>query len=141
MASVHDLAADILQKQGRMTAMKLQKLVYYCQAWSLVWDEAALFPERIEAWAGGPVVPALYYKHRGQFEVSTWEGDPTLLTQTQRETVDSVLKFYGKKTGQWLSELTHKEEPWLNAREGLAALERGNREITLAAMHEYYGKL
>ena len=36
---VFDVAAYILQKTGSMTTMKLQKLVYYSQAWSLVWDE------------------------------------------------------------------------------------------------------
>ena len=30
--SVHDVAAYILEKQGPMTAMKLEKLVYYAQA-------------------------------------------------------------------------------------------------------------
>mgnify|MGYP001247259517 CR=1 FL=1 len=39
MVSVFDVASYILQKQGPMTTMKLQKLVYYCQAWSLVWNE------------------------------------------------------------------------------------------------------
>ena len=37
MASVYDVAAYILEKQGAMTTWKLQKLVYYSQAWSLVW--------------------------------------------------------------------------------------------------------
>jgi hypothetical protein len=41
MASARDVAAYILSRQGRMTAMKLQKLVYYSQAWSVVWDERA----------------------------------------------------------------------------------------------------
>ena len=59
MSNVHDVAAMILNEQGAMTAMKLQKLVYYCQAWHLVWDEECLFPERIEAWANGPVVRAI----------------------------------------------------------------------------------
>jgi len=49
--SVHDVAAYILKKQGEMSAMKLQKLVYYSQAWSLVWDEKPLFRAQIEAWA------------------------------------------------------------------------------------------
>lgn len=142
MATVHDVAAAILQKHGPMTALKLEKLVYYCQAWSLVWDEAPLFMERIEAWAGGPVVPALYYQHRGQFEVKTWKlGQPDSLSPAQNETIDSVLKFYGGKTSQWLSDLTHREDPWIQAREGLAPLERGNKEITLASMAEYYGML
>jgi len=140
-ASVHDVAAYILMKTGPVTAMKLEKLVYYCQAWSLVWDEKPLFKERIEAWAGGPVVPALYYRHRGQFQIENWEGNPDNLTPSQHETIDSVLNYYGNKQSQWLSDLTHKEEPWIHARSGLAPLERGNREITLASMAEYYGGL
>ena len=34
MASVFDAAAYILEKKGEMTTLKLQKLVYYAQAWS-----------------------------------------------------------------------------------------------------------
>jgi uncharacterized phage-associated protein len=141
MANVHDVAAAILQKQSPMTALKLEKLVYYCQAWSLVWDEAPLFSERIEAWAGGPVVPALYYRHRGQFQIAGWEGNPAALSKTQDDTIDAVLRYYGTKTSQWLSDLTHSEEPWITARQGLAPLERGNREITIASMAEYYSGL
>ena len=142
MASAHDVAAFVLNKIAPMTALKLEKLVYYSQAWSLVWDEAPLFNERIEAWAGGPVVPALYYHHRGQFEVTKWTlGNPDNLSQNQKDTIESVLKFYADKTSQALSDLTHQEDPWIKARTGLAPLERGNREITLADMAEYYGSL
>lgn len=38
----------------------------------------------------------------------------------------------------WLSELTHLEEPWKKARKGLSPNERGNNEITLDSMAEYY---
>ena len=65
--SVLDVAAYILDKRGKMSTWKLQKLCYYAQAWSLVWDEEPLFEENIEAWANGPVVPRLYRKHQGQF--------------------------------------------------------------------------
>src|ERR1700730_81854 len=68
--TVHDVAAFIVNRQGEMSAMKLQKLVYYSQAWSLVWDDEPLFDDAIEAWANGPVVRALYARHRGQFKVS-----------------------------------------------------------------------
>jgi uncharacterized phage-associated protein len=141
MVSVHDVAAYIVEKHGPMTAMKLEKLVYYSQAWSLVWDESPLFRERIQAWAAGPVVPALYYRHRGEFEITRWDGNPDALSHSQRDSVDAVLRFYGTKTSQWLSDLTHSEEPWIKARAGLAPLERGNREITLASMAEYYSSL
>jgi uncharacterized phage-associated protein len=142
LASAHDVAAYILARQGRMTAMKLQKLVYYSQAWSVVWDERPLFPERIEAWANGPVVRELYDHHRGSFEVAEWpRGDAAKLTAEERTTVDSVLQFYGSRSAQWLSDLTHREQPWLAARRGLPDGERGNREITLSALEEYYGSL
>ena len=141
MASVHDVAAYILKKQGSMTAMKLQKLVYYCQAWSLVWDEKPLFHARIEAWANGPVVPELYRHHRGQFKVSKWDGKRSALKKAEKDTIDAVLSFYGPKSSQWLSDLTHSESPWLNAREGVPMGLRGCREIGLAAMAEYYESL
>jgi uncharacterized phage-associated protein len=142
MATVLDVAAYILKKHGSMPAMKLQKLVYYSQAWSLVWDDKPLFRSNIEAWANGPVAPKLYEAHRGKFEVSKIaDGDATALTKEQKETVDAVLKFYGDKTSQWLSDLTHEEDPWRKARKGIPAGSRSNAVITHAAMLEYYSKL
>jgi uncharacterized phage-associated protein len=142
MASVHDVAAYILQQQGSMSTWKLQKLVYYSQAWHLAWDEEALFPEPIEAWANGPVVRDLYNAHKGWFTVRTWSrGEPAALSTNERETVEAVLESYGHRSGHWLSELTHAEEPWREARAGLAPEERGTREITVGAMADYYGRL
>jgi uncharacterized phage-associated protein len=142
MANAHDIAAYILDKGGEMTAMKLQKLVYYSQAWSLVWDEEPLFPDRIEAWANGPVVPVLYANHRGQFKVQTWpKGQPEKLTPKQRQTIEAVLGYYADKSSQWLSDLTHREDPWVDARSGLGPGERGSQVISHASMAEYYGGL
>lgn len=128
-----------------MSTWKLQKLVYYSQAWSLVWDDAPdapLFEEPIEAWANGPVVRALYDLHRGEYTVEKWpQGRISNLRGRQRETIDAVLRFYGRHTGHWLSELTHMEPPWRDAREGLGPRERGEAEITRAAMAEYYSAL
>lgn len=139
--SVHDVAAYILRRQGEMTAMKLQKLVYYSQAWSLVWDDAPLFDEPIEAWANGPVVRSLYNRHQGMFKVREWNGDPKRLSAIQQETVEKVLEFYGPMSSQALSDLTHQEAPWREARRGLGPSDRGAREITLASMAEYYSSL
>jgi len=142
IASVHDVAAYILRQRGKMTAMKLQKLVYYCQAWSLVWEERPLFRAPIQAWANGPVIPALYQVHRGKFEVAEWPtGDSSRLDEKARETVDAVIEYYGDRTAQWLSDLTHAEDPWRNAREGIPGGERGSTEITLSELDEYYSGL
>ncbi len=142
MASVFDVSAYILKKTGPISAMKLQKLAYYAQAWSLVWDDAPLFSERIEAWANGPVCPDLYFAHQGEFTVGTESrGDAKKLKKIQRETIDSVLKHYSKKTAHWLSELTHREAPWKEARKGLPEGARSNQVITHTAMANYYSEL
>lgn len=137
--SVFDVASFILYKKGEMTTMKLQKLVYYCQAWSLVWDSEPLFKESIEAWANGPIVRELYKEHKGEFKIASLaKGNPEILAKDQRQTVEAVLDFYGDKTPHYLSNLTHAEDPWRNAREGLAPGQRGHRQITHDAMAEYY---
>ncbi|KAA3609356.1 MAG: DUF4065 domain-containing protein [Planctomycetota bacterium] len=142
MASVFDVAAYILAKRHRMTAMKLQKLVYYSLAWSLVWDEEELFREPIEAWTYGPVCPDLYQAHKGQFIVTEIpNGDPNALTEDQRETIDAVLDGYGKATALRLSQLTHQERPWKEARKGLSDEVFSTREIDLNLMTEYYSNL
>lgn len=138
-----DVAKFILKKHGEMSAMKLQKLVYYCQAWSLVWDDRPLFKERIKAWANGPVVPQLYQAHKGRFQVdpSHIAGDPEVLDASAKGTIAGVLKFYGDKPAQWLSDLTHKERPWKKARGSRGPDDTGGDEITHEAMAEYYGSL
>jgi uncharacterized phage-associated protein len=55
-----EVALYILSKQGPMTGTKLAKLLYYSQAWHLVWHGEPLFGDRIEAWAGGPMFPGLW---------------------------------------------------------------------------------
>ncbi|MEO5313193.1 DUF4065 domain-containing protein [Pseudarthrobacter sp. CC12] len=122
-----------------MSAMKLQKLAYYSQAWSLVWDERPLFEDDIQAWANGPVVYALYDKHRGQFQLSNWRwGSPDVLNEDEKETIDAVLDAYGQYTAHELSEMTHREDPWRDARRDLPEGARSAAHISQASLHEYY---
>ncbi len=142
MASVFDVAKYILEKQDPMTTMKLQKLVYYSQAWSVVWDEKPMFAEKIEAWASGPVVRELYDEHKGIFQISSLEkGNTDNLKIEEKETIDAVLQAYLHKPAQWLSDLTHMEKPWNEAREGIPIGQNCENEITLASMSEYYSGL
>lgn len=144
MVKVYDVAKYILEKQGPMTTMKLQKLVYYCQAWSLGWDEVPLFDEEFQAWANGPVCPQLFFKHKGQFIVDESLFDDRAdvnFSQDELETMDAVLDYYGDKDPQWLSELTHKERPWKEARGGCAPGAYCDNIISKESMQEYYGGL
>lgn len=139
-ATVFDVAKFILSEQGEMTAMKLEKLVYYAQAWALVWDEEPLFEEKIEAWANGPVVPELYQMHKGLFKVSTGNirGRMTNLSANKKDTIKKVLAGYGKFSAQQLIDLTHTEDPWIKARANVPVGAACKNEITLDSMADYY---
>ena len=66
-----------------------------------MWDDKPLFKEEIEAWANGPVVRALYDKHKGMFEVDAelFRADSKKkLNSDQKDTIKAVLDFYGNKS-------------------------------------------
>lgn len=139
--SIVDVATYILERTGTVTTMKLQKLAFYSQAQHLAQYGSSLFPEDFEAWRGGPVAPELYALHRGMFLIRPGElmsGDSSALTDAERALIDSVCSALGDMTGAELSERTHLESPWLNAREGLAPSDPSNAVITQEAMRSYY---
>lgn len=144
MVSILQVAKYILQKCGTMTTMKLQKIAYYCQAWSLAWDEKPLFNEDFYAWANGPVSTVLFHKHKGEFEATldmyadVPDGD---FNSEQIDTMNSVIKYYGNRSPLWLSELTHKELPWREARGNTPAGEACNKVIKKQTMQDYYSSV
>ena len=144
MVSVFDVAKYILEKRGRMSTWKLQKLCYYAQAWHYTWTEKALFKEDFQAWRNGPVCPELFALHKGKFMIDATElsqGDSAKLDADEIESVDAVLAEYGELAPYYLSELTHIEEPWKNARGNLDKDDYSNEVITLESMGAYYGSL
>jgi uncharacterized phage-associated protein len=141
MVRVHDVAAFILRECGRMSTMKLQKLAYYAQCWTLVHQGEPLFADEFQAWIEGPVCPALYDRHRGQFHVSSWPlGNPDALAPETSDFLRRVLGAYSGKSGRWLSDLTHRERPWVEARAGLASDEPSRKVIGRETMKDYYAE-
>jgi uncharacterized phage-associated protein len=142
MASVRDVAAYILRERGPMTAMKLQKLCYYAYGYHLAWEERPLFAERFQAWANGPVCPDLYACHRGRFELKAGDiaGDPTVLDEGERESVDLVLAAYAELTAHQLSAMTHREPPWVCARSRarVEPMERSHEVLSDAEIYEFF---
>lgn len=142
MATSLDVAEYILQQKGPITAMKLQKLVYYAQAWSLALEQEPLFEEPIEAWANGPVVRELFETHKGQYHVTTIpQGNPDELTEEQKITVDAVVIYYGQKSADWLRTRTHSEDPWRTARGSCPDGEWSNNRISFQSMEDFYSEL
>lgn len=141
MAGVDDLAAALLVQTGTITTMKLQKLVFYCQAWHLAFTGNPLFPETIEAWARGPVVPKLHRQHRRQYEVSSWpSGNPDRLDGAENRTVEWVVTKYGGFSAEALSRMTHQEVPWIVARGLTSEGEKSSEPISHDQMRAFYSR-
>lgn len=133
----------LLSNQGNkpITNKKLQKLVYYAQAWSLVLNNKKLFNEPIEAWVHGPAVRSLYvqYKNYGFNSITEQVDEGSIkISDEDKKLLDEVWKVYGKLDAGYLEMLTHSEKPWQDARDGLQSSENSDNEITPKAMKSFY---
>ncbi|WP_300767078.1 type II toxin-antitoxin system antitoxin SocA domain-containing protein [uncultured Bifidobacterium sp.] len=143
MTSIINVASYILWRYGSMTTMKLQKLAYYSQAESLSTTGSPLFEEDFQAWRGGPVCYDLYVQHRRMFIIRPEDVDAdkrlsSALSAGESAIVNRVGEALSKLTGNELSERTHRENPWREARSGLAPSESGTRVISKDDIERYY---
>ncbi|MDR3670717.1 MAG: DUF4065 domain-containing protein [Holophaga sp.] len=120
MANAMDVARHILAKAHAkgisLDPMKLQKMVYFAQGWSLGLGTLPLFDEKIEAWPYGPVVESVYhgFKKYGSGNIPKEEGKLLNdLDPISDNLIDQVLDIYGKYSGPVLSGMTHETgSPW-----------------------------
>lgn len=124
--------------------LKLQKLLYYCQAWSLAFGRGPLFEGQFQAWIHGPVSRRIYdrfYSKRmyGLIDLSDIRSMGNTLTDDDMQLISSVLSAYGHMTGDQLEYLTHTEGPWQEARKDVAPNERSEKLISNDTMASYYG--
>ena len=132
--SAKAVANSLIEKCEEMsisdvTPMKLQKLLYFAQAWHLAFLDAPLFKEDIQAWEWGPVIPEIYSEFRsygnqpidrkalelrwvdGEMIVDYPKMDST--DEDANEILQNVLNVYGRLSAIQLSNITHaKETPW-----------------------------
>jgi len=135
-----------LEAGDTISPLKLQKLLYYCQAWHYTIFEQPLFDERIEAWTHGPVIPSQFARfasttRHSQIDIGAMDFDETEIEKDSLDLLKEVMSIYGEHSAGYLEDLTHQEQPWVLARVGVAAHERSNAEITLESMKEYYSSL
>ena len=163
LISAVDLAVAILpdkenKNQKTMTLRKLQKLVYYCQAWSLVWDGVPLFKEKLVACPHrGPIVPELQEyavsrfakvrtERKGVYEIFNtdmdlcFEGLPeraAKLKRYQEKTIKSVLRDYEMYDIESIEDLSKEEGPFKKAMLGSKGGDTSPL-ITIESMQRYY---
>jgi uncharacterized phage-associated protein len=119
--------------------LKLQKLVYYAQAWHLAIHDSALFDEDFEAWIHGPVIPILYqeYKQFGWHPINQ-QVEPKLPEEVENF-LDDLSQEYFSCDAYELEQMTHIEDPWQLARQGLPSDMPSDEIIRQEWMKEYYG--
>ncbi len=141
MANVHDVAAYVTDHfDSSISTMKLQKLCFLAQGWSLALRRATLFDDEFQAWANGPVCWNLFDAHRGRYSVDSWSlGDKGKLERDERIVLDAVLKNYEALSGRQLSALTHKPgTPWTITRGGLPETAKSAQVIPNSLIQSYY---
>ena len=121
-----------------LTQLKLQKLVYYADAWYLANFDKPMISEKFEAWAHGPAIRSLYAKYRE----AGWDSLPPENGPMPPEAVNkfltSVYQEYGQFGAKKLEEMTHNELPWQAARVGLRPEEASKNEISKLIMRNFY---
>lgn len=119
MATATDISKTILAKLGeKITTWKLHKLAYYAQAWSLAERGKALFDDEFYAYPKGPLLHSVFVLHGGNKwirESMLPTGDISAVNSEESSFIDSVIQFYGKMEPAQLVQLTHCEQPWIDA--------------------------
>jgi len=149
MATALDVARHLIKLAAAeeepefLSHLKLQKLLYYVQGWSLALRNKPMFDARIEAWSSGPVVRSLYahFADYGYRPIPPDDvGEAVGLSGPEKFFIGSVWEALKGYSASSLRAMTHKEAPWLDARKGLAPAERSNREITRSALKRFFSQ-
>lgn len=137
------------------TNKKLQKLIYYIEAWGLVYT-GSIIDEDFEAWVHGPVIPEVYQNYKGygysQIILGYADGDSSskrlkvikkdlALPNKTESLINAVLTKYGALSSLQLELLSHSEKPWQEARKGLSPVDHSSAVIDKNLMKEYYSSL
>ena len=121
------------KKDYGVSNLKLQKLLYFVQAFFLINDCPPCFDEKIEGWDFGPVVPEIYreYKRYGGMDIPTidyyvkfdkkniWNTEriyyEDIISDDDKEMIQAVVDKFAHCSATFLVNLTHNQDPWINA--------------------------
>lgn len=124
------------KKREGITNLKLQKVLYFAQAYYLAKLDRPLFNDKFEAWNYGPVVPAVYrkFKSYGSRSIIS-EKDESTLSDTDKEIIKKIWDTFGGYSAGRLVEIVHAHTPWKEANIS------DNKTISQKAIRDYYGPL
>lgn len=122
MYSALDVSKHIIQRCNEtgntISNLKLQKILYFVQAEFLVSTGGACFPEAIEAWDFGPVVPEVYHRYKvyGSANIPYMGGGKTVkISSKDQKLMDGIIDECSGYSASSLVEITHQQDPWRDA--------------------------
>lgn len=127
--------------------LKLQKLVYYAEAWHLAYYDESLIKEDFHAWVHGPVIPELFDEYRKfswlpiereDLDEDTFNEMEKNLDERLKSLFDDLIENYFDMNAWELERMTQYEEPWRKTRIGLHITEPTDRIIDKKLIKEYY---
>ena len=131
------------RKRGEnLTNLKLQKLLYYAQAWFLATQDVSLFDEDFKAWVHGPVLLSQYHR----FKANEWrpildEVEKPDLSAAIKAHLDEILDVFGTESAISLEAMTHAETPWREARGNIPPDRPSQAVINKESMKLFYRSL
>jgi uncharacterized phage-associated protein len=143
MISAQDVADYIIWSSHEagsfISNLKLQKLLFYVQAWHLAVFRRPLFPEKFQAWIRGPAIPEIYERYKSyRWRNIDEEVKPPDLDARTVGFLEEVLTEYSPLDARYLEQLVCYENPWLEARRGTPELEPSTATIDEEIMGAYY---
>lgn len=119
--------------------LKLQKLLYLAQGYSFAFYDRPLFYNEIEGWVHGPVVPDVYNLYKDyKYNPITISYENVKLDKEAEDVLQYVINKYSKYVAKYLEKITHNQEPWQDAREGLDPDERSDKTISKLNIANYF---
>lgn len=124
-----------------LNPLRVQKLLYFAEAWSLEILDRSLFQEPIQAWKFGPVVPSVYHEYK-PLERSTIPFEAVEMYADLDPKLAAVVRaswdYYRDFAVHALVDMTHREMPWLRARDSLPRDAKCDRPILREWIRETY---
>jgi uncharacterized phage-associated protein len=145
MRQARDVALYFLHRVDRdegdtISQLRLQKLVYYTQVWSLVLRNQPFFEDEIQAWVHGPVIVGVWHDYNcyGKRDIPLPVEPVPQFDPVEERLLAHVWQCYGELSAGQLRNLTHQEQPWLAARGELNDHDRSQHPITLESMRCFH---
>ena len=142
MAEITEVARYISTKFGvlELTTNKLDMLLYYSQALSLVKRGKPLFEDDLYAWMLAPASSVLEKIYLGSIFVTdeTFQFSGKPLTSEEIAVIDSVCEKYGNIHRKELGDMVRASKPWIDGRRGHDSDDDGGWLIPKEEIAQYY---